>query len=148
MFLFFFPGFVVFPDRTLSGHEIWNHDRYCKITKRAGFVVSDNSSFKGNLPIPYTEGFRNLNVHIKGGIEMQTNPVGQNNYMTQAAPVVPTQTTQPVQVQEPQKPQAPQKDDVVLSQAAKDMAAQATQQTAAQPPATAMQEGGITNVIK
>ncbi|MEI7672961.1 MAG: hypothetical protein WCK00_12700 [Deltaproteobacteria bacterium] len=79
---------------------------------------------------------------------MQTNPVGQSNYVTQAAPVVPTQQTQPIQVQEPQKQQAPQKDDVVLSQAAKDMAAQATQQTAMQPPATATQEGGITNVIR
>ncbi len=80
---------------------------------------------------------------------MQTNPVGQSNYMTQAAPVVPTKETQPVQPpQEPQKPQAPQKDDVVLSQAAKDMAAQATQQAAMQPPATATQEGGITNVIR
>lgn len=83
---------------------------------------------------------------------MQITPVAQDNVATQAAPVVPKQDTQPVQAPEPQKPRAPQKDEVILSQAAKDLAAQVSSKTAQEEtkesPAIAMQEGGLTKVIK
>lgn len=54
---------------------------------------------------------------------MQITPVGQDNITAQAATVVPNQAAKPVQ--EPaQQQQAQQKDNVVLSQEAKDLAAQ------------------------
>lgn len=69
---------------------------------------------------------------------METNPIAQNT-ATQAAPIVPKQDVQPVQVPEQQKPQAPQKDNVTLSQTARDLAAQVS--------ANAPQEGGLTKVL-
>ncbi len=83
---------------------------------------------------------------------MQTNPISQSNAATQMGQVAPKQDPQPIQAPVQQKPQAAQKDEVVLSQAAKDMAAQlsgrSAQEEAKESPAAAMQEGGITNVIK
>jgi hypothetical protein len=78
----------------------------------------------------------------KGGIKMETYPVAQNNAATQTAPVVPKQDTQPIQTPAPeqQKPQTPQKDNVTLSQAAKDLAAQSSGNTP--------REGGLTKVLK
>lgn len=67
---------------------------------------------------------------------MQITPVAQDNAFPQAASVVPKQDTQPAP--------APQKDTVELSQAAKDLAAQATgttvQEEAKESPAVATQE--------
>jgi len=83
---------------------------------------------------------------------MQTNQISQSNAAAQMVQVAPKQDPQPIQEPVQQKPQAAQKDEVVLSQAAKDMAAQlsgrSAQEEAKEPPAVAMQEGGIMNVIK
>lgn len=59
---------------------------------------------------------------------MQITPVRQDNIAAQAAPVVPNQAAKPVQ--EPaQQQQALQKDNVILSQEAKDLAAQLPDKT-------------------
>ncbi len=83
---------------------------------------------------------------------MQTNPVSQSNAATQMVQVAPKQDPQPIQAPVQQKPQAAQKDEVILSQAGKDQAAQLSgntvQEEAKESPVVAMQEGGITNVIK
>jgi len=83
---------------------------------------------------------------------MQTTPVAQSNPEAQAITLAPKQDTQPILSSDQQKSQAPQKDEVILSQAAKDMAAQMSgktvQEDAKESPAVAMQEGGLTKVIK
>ena len=83
---------------------------------------------------------------------MQITPVAQESVTAMASTAAPQQAPAPVQAPVQQQPQARQKDDVILSQAAKDMAAQlsgrSAQEEAKESPAVAMQEGGITNVIK
>ena len=60
---------------------------------------------------------------------MQITPVAQYNATTQTALVASKQDTQPEKALDQQKPQAPKKDSVTLSQAAKDLAAQASGKT-------------------
>jgi hypothetical protein len=94
--------------------------------------------------------FEKYNPHtIKGDIEMEITLVAQKDAALQVATI---QNTQPIQPPVQQKPQAAQKEEVILSQAAKDQAAKLSgntvQEDAKESPAAAMQEEGITNVIK
>ncbi len=82
---------------------------------------------------------------------MQITPVAQESVTAMAATVAPQQAPAPVQAPVQQQPQTRQKDDVILSQAAKDLASQVSgmtvQEQVKKTPAVET-SGGLTQAIR